>query len=81
MTDEVLQNNKEDLGVEVSRPHVSHLLYADDLVIVNKSVDLTLAKDAKHKCRILLEKGFALGAETLPPLKVGDEVTYLGLTF
>ena len=50
-------------------------------IIVNKSVDLTLAKDAKHKCRILLEKGFALGAETLPPLKVGDEVTYLGLKF
>ena len=106
--DEVLQNSKEDLGVEVNGRHVSHLLYADDLVIfaesegrlqerltalesalaragmrinVNKSMGLTLVKDGKHKCLILLEKGYAMGTETLPPLKVGDEVTYLGLKF
>ena len=35
--DEVRQNNKEDLGVEVSRPHVGPFLHAGDLVILAES--------------------------------------------
>ena len=50
-------------------------------IIVNEYVDLTLGKDAKHKRRILLDKVITFGAETLPPLKVGDKVTYVGLKF